>query len=124
MQILLSLLIGAALACEGEHTSTASTGDASASGEGKSHCNMPQTASTAALPADGTHITLNIAGMHCGSCADQVYSALLKVEGVKGAKVDLSTATAEIAYDSQKTSTDKLIAAVATTGKYTATAKN
>lgn len=63
----------------------------------------------------------NIAGMHCGACADKVQVALMKVEGVKGARIDLATNKAEVSYDPKKTNLDKLVAAVATTGSFTAT---
>lgn len=92
---------------------------AHAKGE-KSGCPLPDAAATAALPADGTHITLAVAGMHCGGCVNTVHTALMGVDGVKGAQVDLAGGKVEVAYDAAKTNTDKLIAAVAATGKYTA----
>ncbi len=113
--VLVSLLVAApaALACEGEHAKA---------GEGKSHCNMPATtASTAALPKDGTHTTLNVSGMTCGACADKVHAALMGVEGVTGAQVDLAGNKVEVAYDSKKTGADKLISAVNALGHFTAT---
>lgn len=85
-------------------------------------CHMPSAeATTAALPADGTHSFLNVSGMHCGACADKVHAALMGVEGVSGAKVDVASGKVEVAYDSKKTNLDKLVAAVTATGKYTAT---
>lgn len=112
--VLVSLLVAApaALACGGDH----------AKAEGKSSCNMPATtASTAALPKDGTHTTLNISGMTCGACADKVHAALMGVEGVTGAQVDLAGNKVEVAYDSKKTGADKLISAVNALGHFTAT---
>lgn len=95
---------------------------ASAAGEKKEGCQMPSaTATTAALPSDGTHSWLAVNGMHCGACADKVHAALMGVEGVKGARVDLSANKVEVAYDAKKTDLDKLVAAVASTGKFTAT---
>lgn len=114
---------GAALACPGEHGSTASAGDKEASTKpsGK-HCDMPMsTAAAAPLPADGKHVKLTVTGMHCGACADKVMTALLGVQGVKGATVDATTGVAEVAFDEKKASTAKLIAAVAATDKFTAT---
>lgn len=106
---------GVALACPGGNCD-------------KEHCPMsaaPASDTTAsALPADGKHVKLNVAGMHCGACADKVKTALMGVEGVKGATVDATTGVAEVAYDEKKASNDKLIAAVASTGSYTATLAN
>lgn len=102
---------GVALACEGNPNCT------------HEKCNMPATNTASALPADGTHVKLAVAGMKCGSCADKVAAALKGVEGVKGATVDPKTGVAEVSYDSAKTSTDKLLAAVAKDGHFTATVK-
>ncbi len=102
-----SFVSGSALACEEGKCS-------------KGHCDMPASP-TAALPADGTHVKLSVAGMHCGACADKVKTALIGVDGVKGAVVDAATGVAEVAYDSTKATHEKLVAAVAATGKFTAT---
>jgi copper chaperone CopZ len=104
---------GAALACPGGNCD-------------KEHCPMSAAPSSdaSALPADGKHVKLNVAGMHCGACADKVKTALLGVEGVKGATVDATTGVAEVSYDDKKATNDKLIAAVAATGAYTATVAN
>jgi len=100
-----------AFACEGEHKTA----------DGKSGCPMTSAATTAELPADGTKATLNVAGMTCGSCATKVQEALLKVDGVKAAKINLDAKTVEIAFDSTKTNAEKLKEAVNATGSYTAT---
>lgn len=108
---------GAALACPGEHASAGAAGEKS----GK-HCDMPTaTAEAAPLPKDGKHVKLTVAGMHCGACAEKVKTALVGVEGVKGATVDATTGVAEVAFDEKKANTDKLIAAVAATKQFTAT---
>ena len=83
-------------------------------------CPMPTT--TAALPAEGTHVTLAVTGMTCGSCASHVQEALMKIDGVKGAVVHYDTGKAEVAFDAKKTSTEKLIAAINALGTYQATA--
>jgi copper chaperone CopZ len=98
----------AAFACEDGHCD-------------KEHCNMPSSTADAPLPADGTHVKLAVAGMHCGACADKVKTALIGVDGVKGATVDVSTGLAEVAYDAAKATPAKLVAAVAATGNFTAT---
>lgn len=105
----------AAFACPDEDGGTAST---EAKGE---HCNMPTAATVAPLPTDGTHQELAVAGMHCGACADKVHAALIKVDGVTGARVDLAANKVEVSYDAKKTNLDKLIKAVADTGSFTAT---
>lgn len=108
--LVLSLgVTGSALACEGEHTG--------AKGE---HCNMPTTTTAATeLPA-GTRASLDVTGMTCGACAEKVKTALLGVEGVNGATVDATTGKAEVSYDAGKTSPEKILAGVATTGHFTA----
>jgi copper chaperone CopZ len=112
--LLLSMMLGApiALACDGEE------GHAEAGKEekGGEHCKMPSSETTAALPADGTHTTMTVSGMHCGACADKVHTALMQVPGVKGARVDLAAGTVEIAYDAGKTTVEKLKAAVTGVG--------
>lgn len=104
--------------------SFAASGTALACGDGKcdkSHCDMPAQTANAPLPADGTHVKLAVKGMTCGSCAEKVKTALLGVEGVKGATVDASTGVAEVAYEEGKTTNDKLVAAVGALGKFSAT---
>lgn len=55
-------------------------------------------------PATGSVCTLKVEGMHCGACASQVEKAARKIDGVKAAKVNQPTGTAEIRYDPEKTS--------------------
>ncbi|KKO45827.1 ATPase [Arsukibacterium ikkense] len=43
-----------------------------------------------------TQITLNISGMHCGSCVSKVEKALLAVPGVQAASVNLATEQAQV----------------------------
>lgn len=105
---------GAALACPGEKSATGEK----ASGK---HCDMPAATAAAPLPADGTHVKLAVAGMHCGACAEKVKTALIGVDGVKGATVDATTGVAEVAFDEKKANTAKLVAAVAATNQFTAT---
>ncbi len=126
--LFLSLALSTAYACPDEDAAHASATPAAATTAKaeKSGCQMPSAeATTAALPADGTHAFLAVSGMHCGACADKVRTALISVDGVKGAKVDLANNKVEVAFDAKKTNLDKLVAAVATTGSFTATvAKN
>lgn len=102
------------------------SGSALACGDGKcddKNCKMEHASTSTALPADGKHVKLAVAGMSCGACADKVRTALIGVQGVKGAVVDATTGVAEVAYDEKATNTDKLLAAVASTGSFTATVK-
>lgn len=110
-------LSGDALACDGEKSTTSTAQTEKKSG---SSCHMPQTTSVAALPTDVPHAKLALTGMHCGACADKVQAALIGIEGVKGANVDLASSTAEIAYDAKKVNLDKVVATINATGKYTA----
>ena len=83
-----------------------------------SECAMkhaPATASAAPLP-DGTKGALNVSGMKCGACADKVTATLMKVEGVKGARVDPTTGKAEVSFDDKKTNLDAMAKAVSATG--------
>ena len=50
---------------------------------------------TSSSPASVLH-RLNIAGMSCASCVAHVERALLKVEGVQAASVNLATETASV----------------------------
>ncbi|MCB9663507.1 MAG: heavy-metal-associated domain-containing protein [Alphaproteobacteria bacterium] len=66
--------------------------------------------------ADGTKVTLAVAGMHCGSCADKVTAAITGIDGVVAAAVDYQTGRTEIAFDAAKVKTDSLLAAVKSVG--------
>jgi copper chaperone CopZ len=117
--LIVSALIGisSALACEGEGEH--------AEAKSGSHCNMPAAESTtAALPSDVPHAKLAVTGMSCGSCADAVHAALMGLDGVTGAQVDLATAQVEVAYDPKKVTMDKMIAAVGSNGHFKASAIN
>ncbi len=116
--LIVSLLLSVsapAFACDKEaatasHTDAAHT-EASATGEKKS-CPLATAAVTAAVPAQGTHVALNVKGMTCGGCATSVHTALMGVDGVTGASVDFTTGNVQVAYDSSKANPEKLLAAV------------
>ena len=76
-------------------------------------------ASTDLSQVDGTTVTLAVSGVHCGGTAKAFHAAVLGIEGVTGATVD-ATGKAEVKFDAAKTDVDKLIAAVAETGTFTA----
>ncbi|MFN7145147.1 MAG: heavy-metal-associated domain-containing protein [Myxococcota bacterium] len=108
--------------------SFAASGAAFACGDEKcdKSCAMPASTASAApaeLPA-GTKVKLKVSGMTCGSCAEKVKTALLGVEGVKGATVDAASGLAEVSYDEKKASNDKLVAAVGAIGHFTASVAN
>ncbi|MBA3640080.1 MAG: cation transporter [Acidobacteriota bacterium] len=54
-------------------------------------------------PASGDVCTLKIKGMACSACAAQVEQTVLKLDGVKAAKVNQPKGTADITYDASKT---------------------
>jgi copper chaperone len=60
--------------------------------------------------------TLFVQGMSCNNCATRVRNGLLSLENVYGVDVYLNMALVEIRYDSEKVSTDHLIAAVSRAG--------
>lgn len=103
-------LSSSAFACDGE--------EGAAAAGGKKSCPLPAAETTAAVPAGGAHVALTVSGMHCGSCADAVHAALMKVDGVTGAQVMLDTGAVQVAYDAKKASPDKLLAAVSALGEF------
>ncbi len=58
-----------------------------------------------------TQCALKVSGMTCGGCASIVEKGLLKVEGVKTAKVDFKTAQVQLAYDPKTTNPEKIVSA-------------
>jgi Cu+-exporting ATPase len=67
--------------------------------------------------------TLDIGGMTCASCVGRVEKALLKLDGVADARVNLATEAASITYAPELVRLDDLTAAVARAG-YTATPRH
>ncbi len=61
-------------------------------------------------------IQLRIDGMHCTACAQTIHKALLKAEGVTSAQVNLTTETAYVEYDNEKTNEEKLKEVIKNTG--------
>lgn len=114
-----------AFACDGakstaKHTDTETAAKhASGSGEKKS-CGLPAAETTAALPASGSKVAIAVTGMHCGGCANTVHAALMKVDGVTGAQVDLATGNVQVAYDAAKANPDGLLAALAPLSEFKA----
>lgn len=59
---------------------------------------------------------LQVSGMHCASCAAIITKGLKKVDGVKEAQVNYSTASATVDFDETKTNEQALIEAVKNRG--------
>ncbi|MFH5832730.1 heavy metal translocating P-type ATPase [Halalkalibaculum sp. DA3122] len=63
-----------------------------------------------------TKETLQIEGMHCASCVNNVETNLNKLDGVEGATVNLASESAAVEYDAERVSRDDLKKAVADAG--------
>ncbi len=59
---------------------------------------------------------LNVTGMHCGHCQEKVTQALRGVAGVYSANVDWPTGEAEVDFNDDALTTDRLLAAVQQAG--------
>jgi copper chaperone CopZ len=106
-----SPLMSSAFACDDKEA-------AAAKGEKKA-CHLPSAEVTAAVPTAGTHVALAVSGMTCGGCATSVHTALMGVEGVTGAQVDLPTGVVQVSYDAGKATPEKMLAAVSALGEFT-----
>ncbi len=62
---------------------------------------------------------LVVAGMGCSNCAMRVRNALLSVDGVAEAHVNLVPSVSRVLYDAEHVTTEQLIAAVADAGQGT-----
>ncbi|MFC7362165.1 heavy metal translocating P-type ATPase [Nocardioides astragali] len=67
--------------------------------------------------------TFDIGGMTCASCVGRIEKALLKLDGVADARVNLATEVASITYQPERIEIDALTAAVTKAG-YTATPRH
>lgn len=63
-----------------------------------------------------TKTTLKITGMSCAHCVNKVEKALLGLQGVEKAKVNLKKETAKVKYDETVQTLDKLMAVVKEVG--------
>lgn len=68
--------------------------------------------------------SLVVSGMHCASCAKIIERSLQKVSGVKEANVNFAAEKARVIFDSSKTNTGDLIAAVKSAGYQASLADN
>ena len=70
-----------------------------------------KTAQSGTAKLQVTQCALKVSGMTCGGCAGMVEKHLVKLEGVKTAKVDFKTGEAQVEFDSKKTTPEKIVAA-------------
>ncbi len=68
-------------------------------------------------------VKLKIGGMTCINCQTKIEKALLKTEGILSAKVDWKKESAQIRFDSERVSTDKIIKEIENCG-YTVKSNN
>lgn len=73
-------------------------------------------AAEAVKKADGTHVSLMVEGMHCGSCSEKITAALNGIDGVKASAADYQTGRTEVAIDVKKVKVDALIAKISELG--------
>ena len=66
--------------------------------------------------------TFRIEGMNCSHCQAAVTRALQGVAGVESAEVDLEKAQAQVGYDPEKVTVERLVKAVQDAGYTLATA--
>jgi copper chaperone CopZ len=80
---------------------------------------------TQTKPAEATKVcTMKVTGMTCSGCEAAVKIAAKQIDGVKDAKASHAKGTAEVTYDSAKTSPDAIAKAIAQkTGYKTEVAK-
>jgi len=70
--------------------------------------------STQSGPAEATKVcTMKVTGMTCSGCEAAVKIAAKQIDGVKDAKASYAKGTADITYDSTKTSPDAIAKAIA-----------
>ncbi|OIQ79743.1 copper chaperone CopZ [mine drainage metagenome] len=61
-------------------------------------------------------VTLQIAGMACGGCANTVKQALLELPGVAGAEVSHADASAIVSYDPDRVTLEQMRNAIVSAG--------
>ena len=87
---------------------------------------LPDPASSTVDPQDAPTsetCTLDVGGMTCASCVGRIEKALLKLDGVAEARVNLATEVASITYDPDLVRLDDLTGAVVKAG-YSATPRH
>ena len=86
------------------------------------HCDQAAKSaqSTDMAAVDGTALALAVSGVHCGGTAASAKSVLMGIDGVKAVNID-TAGKADLRFDPAKTDADKIIAAVAKSGSFSAT---
>jgi mercuric ion binding protein len=70
----------------------------------------------AVMAAEPSRVTLDVPSMNCSLCPIAVSGVLRRQPGVREAKADLATKTAQIVFDPDKTSPARLAQAVSAAG--------
>lgn len=68
------------------------------------------------MAKDSKKVDIKVSGMTCNNCVESVKSALMKVDGVKSAKVSLKEGKAVVEFDAEKADQTKLVAAITSAG--------
>jgi copper chaperone CopZ len=72
---------------------------------------------------EGAKVSLDVAGMTCGSCSEKLASTLNNLDGVTAAAADYQTGRTEVAYDSSKSNVDAIVKAIEGLGYKASVAK-
>lgn len=112
-----------------------STTSASAAGEkvekASAACEPKETKTAEAAGAVNTDasacvekaVKLSITGMHCGDCSKKIQAALSNLEGVCASKVSYTRKNAEVVYNANRLSEERIVQTVTTTGFTVASTK-
>lgn len=65
---------------------------------------------------DLSAVRLRIDGMGCAQCAERVRAGLVASPGVRGARVELASATASVVFDPARLSVDQVMEIIERTG--------
>src|SRR6266699_2267042 len=77
---------------------------------------MPTPKSAPVEPETESHVTFNLEGMPCASCAMRIEKGLKKVPGVKDASVNFATEQATVTYDPSQTGIEQMVQKVEAIG--------
>src|SRR6266851_146098 len=77
---------------------------------------MPTPKSASVEPETESHVTFNLEGMTCASCAMRIEKGLNKVPGVKDASVNFATEQATVTYDPSQTGIEQMVQKVEAVG--------
>ena len=73
---------------------------------------IPSIMETPAAKAKTETVTFSVNGMHCKNCVKKITENISFEKGVKDLKTDLAKKTVTVTFDPEKTSADKLAAAL------------